>query len=425
MPGASLHVAAAPTIAPAVNNAFAAVVLHPPVRQGLEFLKADDASTLAEQKAITVIPAPPFKEQARAADLRSRLAALGLTEVRIDAEGNAIGVRPGAGNGPKLIVAAHLDTVFPEGTDLTIRVKDTRLYAPGISDDTRGLAELLSIVRAFNATAVKTVADIYFVGSVGEEGLGDLRGIKALFRDQNDIDGFISIDGSGPERITYLATGSHRYRIAFKGPGGHSFRAFGLPSAVHAMGRAIAKIGDLQTPADPKTTFTVGTVKGGTSVNAIAGDAEMEVDLRSDDTGSLLAIEAAVLGAAEAAVAEENARWSSEQISVKIERVGDRPAGIQPIDSPVVQAAFLATGAVGLKAVAGGASSTDSNLPISLGIPAATLGCGGKSGANHSVGEWFDPTDAYLGPQKTFLTVLSLAGIEGVSPPLLPKRAAR
>jgi tripeptide aminopeptidase len=414
--------AAEPVIAPDVRAAFSAIAADARVKQGLEFLKADDANTLADQKALVVIPAAPFKEQARAENFRARLAALGLKDVRIDSEGNAIGVRPGNGGGPHLVVAAHLDTVFPEGTDLTIKEKDGRLYAPGIGDDTRGLADLLSVVRAFNTTGIKTVGDIVFVGNVGEEGLGDLRGVKALFRDDKTIDGFISIDGADPERITYLATGSHRYRIKFKGPGGHSFGAFGLPSAIHAMGRAIAKIGDLQTPAKPKTTFTVGTVQGGTSVNAIAGDAEMEVDMRSDDNAPLLEIEAKILKAVKDAVVEENARWKSTRISVEIKLVGDRPAGIQSLETPTVQAAFMATAALGLKPAAEGASSTDSNLPISLGIPAVTLGRGGKGGANHSIGEWWDPTNAYLGPQKHFLTLLTLVGIEGVAKPLLPRR---
>jgi acetylornithine deacetylase/succinyl-diaminopimelate desuccinylase-like protein len=422
---AGIAPAAEPAIAPEVGAGFAAIIAHPQVKKGLEFLKADDANTLAEQKALVAIAAPPFKEKARAENFRARLAALGLKDVRIDAEGNAIGMRPGSGGGPKLVVAAHIDTVFPEGTDLTIKEKDGRLYAPGIGDDTRGLADLLSIVRAFNATGIKTVGDIVFVGNVGEEGLGDLRGVKALFRDDKSIDGFISIDGAEPDRITYLATGSHRYRVKFKGPGGHSFAAFGLPSAIHAMGRAIAKIGDLQTPKKPKTTFTVGTVQGGTSVNAIAGAAEMEVDMRADDNAPLLEIEAKILKAIKDAVVEENTRWASDKITVDIKLVGDRPAGIQSIDTPTVQAAFLATRALGLKPRAEDASSTDSNLPISLGIPAVTLGRGGKGGANHSLGEWWDPTDAYLGPQRHFLTLLALVGIDGVAKPLLEKRPPR
>jgi acetylornithine deacetylase/succinyl-diaminopimelate desuccinylase-like protein len=417
--------AAEPNIARETQGAFAAILAHPQVKHGLGFLKSDDANTLAEQKALVVIPAPPFKEQARAENYRSRLAALGLKDVRIDAEGNAIGVRPGAGGGPKLVVAAHLDTVFPEGTDLTIKEKDGKLYAPGIGDDTRGLADLLSVIRAFNSAGIRTVGDLYFVGNVGEEGLGDLRGVKAIFRDNKDIDGFISIDGAEPDRITYLATGSHRYRITFKGPGGHSFSAFGLPSAIHAMGRAIARIGDVKTPRQPKTTFTVGTVRGGTSVNAIAGDAEMEIDMRSNDNAALVRLEAEIMQAIKYAVADENARWGSDKITVESKLVGDRPAGIQSIDSPIVQAAFLATRAIGLKPKATDASSTDSNLPISLGIPAVTLGRGGKGGANHSIDEWWDPTDAHLGPQRQFLAILALVGIEGVAPPMLQKKTPR
>jgi acetylornithine deacetylase/succinyl-diaminopimelate desuccinylase-like protein len=240
------------------RKTFATLAAAPLVAKALQFIEADDAATLADQKAITVIPAPPFKEQVRAEEYRKRLAALGLKDVRIDAEGNTIGVRAGSGGGPRLVVSAHLDTVFPEGTDVSIKEKDGRLYAPGIADDTRGLAAMLSVIRAFNATGIKTVGDIVFVGTVGEEGLGDLRGVKALFRDDRNIDGFISIDGVDLNRLTTAATGSKRYRMSFKGLGGHSFSAFGLPSAIHAMGRAIAKISDVQTPKEPKTTFTVG-----------------------------------------------------------------------------------------------------------------------------------------------------------------------
>ncbi len=422
---AGVAAAAEPNVTAEARRAFDAVLAAPQVQRGLAFLKADDANTLADQKAIVVIPAPPFKEQGRAADYVKRLAALGFKDARIDKEGNVIAVRPGTGNGPKLVVSARLDTVFPEGTDLTSKEKDGRLYAPGIGDDARGLAELLSLVRAFNATGIKTVGDIYFVGTVGEEGLGDLRGVKALFRDHKDIDGFISIDGPIPARITYLAVGSYRYRVTFRGPGGHSFQAFGLPSAIHAMGRAIAKIGDLQTPKAPKTTFTVGTVRGGTSVNAIAGDAAMEVDMRSVENPPLLELRAAIMKAIGEAVAEENARWGSDKIGVDIKLVGDRPAGVQPPDAPIMQAAVLATRAVGLEPVLEEAASTDSNLPISLGIPASTIGRGGKGGGQHALGEWFDPTNAYIGPRRHFLMVLGLVGIDGVSTPILPRRPRR
>lgn len=404
------------------EHTFARMLSYPEVKRALEFLRRDEARTLAEQKAIAVIPSPPFGEQERARDYVKRLAALGEKSASIDKEGNVIAVRPGRGTGPKLVVSAHLDTVFPEGTDITLKEHDGKLYAPGIADDTRGLAEILSIIRALNATGLKTVGDTYFVGTVGEEGLGNLRGVRALFRDHQDLDGFISIDGSPPGRIGYLAVGSRRYRVTFKGPGGHSFNDFGLPSAIHAMGRAIARISDLRAPQRPKTTFTVGTVRGGTSVNAIAGEAVMDVDMRAVEKPSLQNIEAEILGAIKEAVDEENMRWDSDKISADIELVGDRPAGVQPPDAPIVQAALLATRAIGLQPILEEASSTDSNLPISLGIPAATLARGGASGSTHSLGEWFDPTDAYLGPQRDLLGVLALVGVDGVTRPLLSKR---
>lgn len=410
-------------IPPPVEAQYRAVSALPQVRQALDFIKSDEAGTLAEQKTIVGIAAAPFKEARRAEDFRKRLEAAGLKNVRIDKEGNVIAVRAGAGNGPKLVVSAHLDTVFPEGTDLTVREKDGRIYAPGIADDTRGLAEILSIARALEATKLKTVGDIWFVGTVGEEGLGDLRGVKALFAEHQDLDGFISIDGAGIERITFIAVGSNRYRVRFSGPGGHSFNAFGRPSAIHAMGRAIARIADIQTPETPRTTFTVGTVTGGTSINAIAGDASFDLDMRSVGMPQLLATEAQALKAIQLAVDEENARWKHElKVSVKIEPVGTRPAGSQAADSPIIQAAILALGSVGVKPLLEAPASTDANLPISLGIPAMTVGRGGKTGNNHALDEWYDPTDAYLGVQKNLLTVLGLVGVDGVSSPILAKR---
>src|SRR3954469_2053496 len=257
----------------AVEAATTAILANPKVMKALDDIKADDARALAEQKRITEIPAPPYKEKVRAEYYLKRFVELGFKDASIDAEGNVIALRKGSGGGPKLVVSAHLDTVFPEGTDVTVKEKDGIILAPGIGDDSRGLEALLSLIQAMNANQIATVGDVMFVGTVGEEELGNLRGVKALFRDHDDIDGFISIDGLGITRIVNQATGSHRYEMIFRGPGGHSFQEFGLPSATHAMGRAIAKISDLQTPSDPKTTFTVGTVSGGTSVNAIAGEA--------------------------------------------------------------------------------------------------------------------------------------------------------
>jgi tripeptide aminopeptidase len=402
---------------------FATMSANAQVKKALDFIRQDEAKTLAEQKELTVIPSPPFKEEVRAAEYRKRLQALGFKDARIDKEGNVIAVRRGSGSGPKLVFSAHMDTVFPAGTDLTIHERDGKLYAPGIGDDTRGLAELLSVARALDASGIKTVGDIWFVGTVGEEGLGDLRGVKALFRDNKDLDAFISVDGGTPERVTFLSVGSHRYRATFKGPGGHSFGAFGRASAIHAMGRAIAKIGDVQTPKQPKTTFTVGTVGGGTSVNSIAGDAVMEIDMRSVENGPLHKVDADIMKAIKDAVAEENARWGSKDaITVDVKLVGDRPAGVQSPNAPIVYAAVLGVSAVGFKPILDQPGSTDSNAPISLGIPAVTIGRGGVNENNHSLNESFDPKNAYLGVQKNLLTVLALVGIQGVTEPMLQKR---
>ncbi len=409
------------TIPPAVTDLFVDLLALPAVQRGMAFIQADHEQTVAEQRQICEIPAPPFAEQVRAADFQQRLAALGLQDVQLDDEGNVFGLRPGTGKGPKLLVTAHLDTVFPAGTDVSVTEKDGKLHAPGISDDAGGLAALLGVLRALNDAGIQTTGDILFGGTVGEEGLGDLRGVKAMFRDHQDIDGFISIDGTNVGNITYLATGSHRYEVTYRGPGGHSFISFGRPSAIHAMGRAIAAIGELRTPDEPKTTFTVGIVSGGTSVNSIAAEARMLVDMRSNREAELLALEAQFLDVLQQAATAENARWASEQISFEAKLVGNRPAGVQPSDTAIVQAAWASAQAIGQMPSLGSGSSTDSNVPISLGIPAVTLGRGGKEDNNHAPNEWFDPADAWLGPQRVFLTVLGLMGVAGSTAPLLAK----
>ncbi|HEV7879275.1 M20/M25/M40 family metallo-hydrolase [Bradyrhizobium sp.] len=412
--------------APAVESAYTAILAHPKVIKTLDDIRADDGRALAEQKRITEIPAPPFKEKARAEYYLKRFVELGFKDASIDAEGNVIGLRKGSGGGPKLVVSAHLDTVFPEGTDVTVKEKDGVILAPGIGDDSRGLAALLSLIQAMNANELKTVGDILFVGTVGEEELGNLRGVKALFRDHSDIEGFISIDGLGITRIVNQATGSNRYEMIFRGPGGHSFQEFGLPSAIHAMGRAIAKISELQTPKEPKTTFTVGTVVGGTSVNAIAAEARMAVDMRSDSTDELLKLEARLLDLVKDAVREENARWNSDKIAVEIKLIGDRPAGIVALDSPIVQATQRAvTTITRAPRVTFAGSSTDSNWAMSRGIPAVTIGGGGEGGNWHSRNEWYKPVDAYFGPQSALLTILVLAGLDGVTKPALQNRRAQ
>ena len=420
--------AQAPGVASAaVETASQIILANSKVIRALDDIKADDERAFAEQKRITEIPAPPYKEKQRAEYFLKRFVELGFKDASIDSEGNVIALRKGSGGGrPKLVVSAHLDTVFPEGTDVSVKEKDGVILAPGIGDDSRGLAALLSMIKSLNANGIATVGDLLLVGTVGEEELGNLRGVKALFREHADIDGFISIDGLGVAKVVNQATGSHRYEMIFRGPGGHSFQEFGLPSAIHAMGRAVAKIAELQTPSDPKTTFTVGTVSGGTSVNAIAAEAKMAVDMRSNSTEELLKLEEKLLDLVKQAVREENARWNSDKISLEIKLIGDRPAGIVAMDSPIVQATQRAVTVLARPPrVTFAGSSTDSNLAMSLGIPAVTIGGGGEGGNWHSRNEWYKPADAYLGPQSALLTVLVLAGLDGATQPALAVRQGK
>jgi tripeptide aminopeptidase len=391
------------------------------VTDALDFLEEDNDETAKEQIHFTAIPAPTFKEKIRGEFFQKRFHELGLQNVRMDGHGNIFGFRPGNGKGPKLVISAHLDTVFPEGTDVEAKIVDGKIYAPGIADDGRGLASLLTLIRAFNKANIETIGDIIFVATVGEEGLGDLNGVKGLFADNKDIDGFISIEPGTPGEVTYLATGSRRYRITYSGPGGHSFGDFGIPSAIHALGRAIAKISDLQVPENPKTTFNVGTINGGTSVNTIAASASMVLDMRSTSNEELIKLEKQVIEILHKAAAEENQRWGKNSIEVELELVGDRPTGSQAEEAVIVQSALAAARALGFEPKLNQPSSTDSNVPISLGIPAVTLGGGGAFGGCHTLQEYFDPKDAHFGVQKILLTILGLVGVKSVTVPLLKK----
>lgn len=412
-------------ISPEVDRAVTGLLAAPAVRKVMDDVKADHDRSLADLKLLTEIPAPPFKEQARAEAFLARLQALGLPDATIDAEGNVVGIRKGTGKGPKLLISAHLDTVFPEGTDVTIKVRDGKWYAPGISDDTRGLSVLLSWLKVLNDNKLQTVGDLVFVGNTGEEELGNLRGIKAIFRNHADIDGMVGLEPGDGGSLIMQGTGSNRYEVSFRGPGGHSFNAFGLPSAIHAMGRAVAKIGDVRTPLVPKTTYTVGTIGGGTSVNTIAGDARMAVDIRSNDMAALLETEKNIMAAIAQGVAEENGRWNSDKITFTTRLIGDRPAGITAPESRIVQVAVRSLAGFGKTQPILFGASTDANVPMQLGIPAVIMGSGGKTGNFHARDEWFDPANAWEGAQSTLAAVLALVGVQGVSEPLLDKRPPR
>lgn len=387
---------------------------HPKVAPAVATIQADNPWTLAQQVSLCEIPAPPFKEQVRAAEFSRRLAALGLVNVRTDAEGNVIAERPGTGGGPRVVISAHLDTVFPEGTDVTVTRTGTRYAGPGIGDDCRGLAVLLQVAKAMATAGIQTTGDVIFVGTVGEEGEGNLRGVRHLFSagSAGKIDYFISVDGAGFE-ATIGAVGSHRYRITFEGPGGHSYGAFGMPNPMHAMGRAIAQISEFTVPRSPKTTFSVGIVSGGTSVNSIPFSATMEVDLRSESQAELDRIDGMLQAAVQAAVVAERNRWPESQrpLTVKLEDMGKRPAGAQPDSSYIARVALAAARAMGTTSSLS-TSSTDSNIPISLGVPAVTIDGGGRGGGSHSLTEWYDDGEhGWQGPQWALLIVAALAGV--------------
>jgi tripeptide aminopeptidase len=379
----------------------------------------DHDRVVADIVTLTEIPSPPFKEDARGRAYLALLRQTGLSSVERDAVGNVMGLRKGTAGGPLVAIAAHLDTVFPEGTDVHVKRQGTRLSAPGIGDDTRSLAVLLAIVRALDAAKVRTTSDILFVADVGEEGQGDLRGMKELFLRsayKDRIKAFIEMDGTGPgNHITNGAVGSRRYRVVFTGPGGHSYADFGLVNPAFALGEAIQKFSAIRVPASPKTTFSVGTVEGGTSVNSIPGRVSMDVDMRSESPLELNKLVATFKTLMQQAADEENAARSMAQgrIAVRLDLIGDRPSGQTPTTSVLVQTASAAIRAMGFDPSLGFAS-TDANLPISLGIPAITIDSGGSGGGEHSPSEWIDVAKAasVKGIQTALLILLAAAGAQ-------------
>jgi acetylornithine deacetylase/succinyl-diaminopimelate desuccinylase-like protein len=400
------------------------IAQRPAVRDTLAFLERIEPETLDEQVRLCEIPAPPFEEKERAEYYRKKFVELGLQDVRIDREGNVHGVRPGRAAKPLLVFSAHLDTVFPPGTDTRVTRTGTLLKGPGIADDCRGLAVLLAVVRGLNEGKIATAGTVRFVGTVGEEGLGDLRGVRHLFEHElkGEITHFVSLDGTGLGAVDG-AVGSNRYRVTFRSAGGHSYGSFGLVNPIHALGRAVEKIARFEVPENPKTTFNVGRIEGGTSVNSIAQAASFEIDLRSVSADELDRVDAKFRAAVDAAVREENLFWAERAknpvarvtnrgspITVEVESVGRRPTGKVNPDAPILQAVRRADAALGIKS-SFGASSTDSNMPISLGIPAVTLRSGGDGTGNHALQEQFDSKDSHRGTQRAFLALLEIVGL--------------
>ena len=379
-----------------------ALMRDPAVARALAWVEAHAAQVAEEAVRICEIPAPTFEEAERAAYVRRRFAELGLQDVTIDAAGNARGRRPGAGGGPGLAMAAHLDTVFPKGTDVKVKRQGTRLLAPGIGDNSTAIAALLAMLEAMNAAELTTAGDLYLASDTGEEGLGDLKGMKAFMAEVKDrVGATIAVEGMKVNRIIHVAVGSRRYKVTFTARGGHSWGHFPSPSAIHIMGRAIAEISRLEVPTDPKTTYNVGVIHGGTTVNTIATEADMLVDMRSVDTRSLADLERRVL-----AIVGNAAKEGDGQ--AKLEMVGDRPAGSISADHPVVQTCRAVHRALGIPTFSE-ASSTDANVPLGMGLPGVCLSI--TEGANeHRLDEYVETGPIPTGVKNILLAAVALTG---------------
>lgn len=377
------------------------------------FLLQVDDWIIERQKELTAIPAPPFGEGPRGKRMAELFQEVGLISVEEDQEGNVMAELPGrpAGTDP-LIVSAHLDTVFPLGTDVTPRESGEVIRAPGISDDGRGLAALLALARVLAEVPLPLTIPLLFVATVGEEGVGGLRGVRHLFRDGGrgtKARGFISLDGVGLDRVINRGVGSTRLRIGVRGPGGHSWTDWGLPNPIHVLGRIVAGLEKLPFPSTPKTTATVARWGGGNSINAIPQEAWVEVDLRSEGQVELTRLEEDLLAGCrrESGVTEGEAEGQEHSLSLDVTELGRRPAGTTDPGSPLVLAALKASLAVGA-APQLMSSSTDANIPMSLGIPAITLGAGGNAGGIHTLDEWYSNSKGPEGILRALLTLLIL-----------------
>jgi len=385
------------------------------IARAFDFIDSSQARFTAELIRVCEIPAPPFKERERGHYIAARFAELGMADAHIDSAGNVIGFYRGESEEPLLALSAHIDTVFPEGTDVRVRRVGSRLCAPGIADDAAGLAALIGLIQILNSAEIRLRGSIAFVATVGEEGEGDLRGARHLFSEgrlAERVSAFVSFDGTTVEFITHQALGSRRYRIMFKGPGGHSWGDFGVVNPVHALGRVVARLADYRAPQEPRTTYNIGRVEGGESVNVIPRSASMDVDLRSVSDLELSRLEEFLLASVDRATRDENAARgaSVNKLQAELTMIGNRPSGETPRESPLVRMAIEASRAMGVTPILNRAS-TDSNIPISLGIPAITIGAGGVSGDSHRLSEWYDPVGREIGYKRALLLAVGMSGL--------------
>ena len=386
--------------------------LHAGLEPARSRLLARDEAILNTQVAVTEIPAPTGDEAQRGRWIAQRFARMGLSEVHSDDAGNVIGWRGVRGARAPVVVCAHLDTVFPVDTALRVRRDGRRLIGPGIGDNGRGLAAMLALAAEIDGVRMRAERPIQFVATTGEEGAGDLRGVKHLFSGGPAPAAVIALDGAGDERVVNRALGSRRYRITFRGIGGHSWAAYGVPNAVHAAGIATARIAAVSMPRCPRTTLSVCRIGGGLSVNSIPQEAWIEVDLRSTSQAVLGRVDVEIRAIARAAATEENERRAhgTTPLIAAVDVIGDRPCGETPADHPLVALAMDATRCIGREPELT-VASTDANVPISRGIPAIAIGAGGRGGEAHTPGEWFDNGDGPLGIARALTIVMGAAAL--------------
>lgn len=392
----------------------AVAATHARLERARARLRARDAGIVRSQVELSEIPAPTGAEERRGREVARRFRELRLSRLHTDDVGNVVGVRAGEDDSlAPVVVCAHLDTVFPDGTPLVVRHEDGVLTGPGIGDNSRGLAVMLALAEELDGARLRTLRPVVFAATVGEEGMGDLRGARALFATSGAGAGAhvaIALDGAGDERIVHRALGSRRFRVTFRGPGGHSWAAYGVPNPVHAAASMAATLARLQLPTTPRTTLSVTRIGGGISVNSIPEDGWLEVDLRSTSTAVLDRYSAEISAAALEAAGSEDGRRAprAPKLSTSVVVVGDRPCGEVPMEHHLVRVAFEATRLVG-RHPAGATASTDASVPIGLGIPSVAIGAGGSGGGAHTLGEWYDNRQGTLGVARALTLITTMA----------------
>ncbi len=401
---------------------FQALAALPAVRTALELIERDQDRCIEEQCELTCIEAPTGSEEKRAGVFAEKLRALGLEDVHIDRNGNVVALRRGRGGGPKVVIEGHLDTVFPFGTVTGVERRDGFLYAPGIGDDTRALAMLLSLVRAMNEAGIETAGDVVIVGTAREEGVGSLGGMKDFLADNGDIEAALSVDNHDMGEIGYQATSGETWEIRFSGQGGHAFGAFGsISQPLHAAARAVAKIADIEVPEQPKTSYCVSNFHSGNDagVHAIASEAVIKLNFRSNSVQEFEKLKAKIFDAVEAACREETERWGKNAVCCEKKLIGSMPGGEQDADSPLVQAAWLSLEHLGVTPSLSKGGCTNANVAIAKGIPALCIGrawapdAESRKSYNHSLDERYPIAGAYKPVQQALLVLLSAAGVYG------------